>query len=362
MNKILELTEKDDIDKILELFHNGLTGGHIGATKMRDTISKFYKWDKMHEDIKEFVDKCPICEKTKVKTNVKVPMQISSLGECLMDHVFIDFVGPILKTNDGNKYIFTILCDLTKFLVAVPTQDCTANCILEHILCRYNFPSRLISDNAQDFTSQIIKELTKLFNIKKIFSTRYHPQSNIVERSHRTLNAYLRAFSKENKEGWDHFLKFATFVYNNTVHTTTGYTPHELAHGFRIQIPNQLTKSKTTYNYDNLADLTRNTIAKSSELAKSHLQVRKLQNKKQYDANAKSKDIAINDLILIRTPKRKHKFDTVYEGPYRVIDTSESYITIMKKGKKIKYHKNFTKKAQANYENVPPEVTPIINT
>lgn len=365
LNKILELKEREDIEEILKLFHDGLTGGHVGATKMRDTIAKFYKWDKMNEDIKEFVSKCPICEKTKVKTNVKVPMQISSLGECLMDHVFIDFVGPILKTRDGNKYIFTILCDLTKFLVAVPTQDCTAltaaNCILEHILCRYNFPSRLISDNAQDFTSQIIKELTKLFNIKKIFSTRYHPQSNIVERSHRTLNAYLRAFSKENKEGWDQLLKFATFVYNNTIHTTTGYTPHELAHGFRIQIPNQLTKSKPTYNYDSLADLTRNTIAKSLELAKSHLYEKKLQNKKQYDVNTKCEDIAINDLILIRTPKRKHKFDPVYEGPYRVIETSESYITVMKNGKKIKYHKNFTKKAHANYDRVPPEVTPVIN-
>lgn len=226
---------------------------------MLKTIKKFYKWDKMSEDIANHVKKCAICEKTKVITNTKVPMQISSLGETLFDHTFIDFVGPIPASALNNKYIFTATCDLTKFLVATPTPDCSAltaaQCLLEHIICRYNFPSRIISDNATSFTSQVIKELLNLFQIKKIFATPYHPQSNIVERSHKTLNAYLRAFSDKYKEHWDELLKFGTFVYNNTVHSTTGYTPHELAHGFKIQIPNNLTRPKLSYNYDNLADI-----------------------------------------------------------------------------------------------------------
>lgn len=203
-------------------------------------------------------------------------MQISSLGEVLFDHTFIDFVGPIPQSSGGYKYIFTAICDLTKFLVAVPTSDCTAltaaNCILEHIICRYNFPSRLISDNATSFTSQIIKELTHLFSIKKIFTTAYHPQANIVERAHRTSNAYMRAFvTEKNRDHWHDHLKYVTFAYNNTIHSTTDYTPHELAHGFKIQIPNQLTKPKLSYNYDNFADITRNNIAKALELAKEHL-------------------------------------------------------------------------------------------
>lgn len=111
-----------------------------------------------------------------------------------------------------------------KYLIAVPTFDCTAltaaECILENIICRYNFPSRLISDNATSFTSQVIKELTRLILIRKIFTTAYHPQANLVERVHRTLNAYLRAFTSKNKDNWHEILKFATFAYNNTIHTT----------------------------------------------------------------------------------------------------------------------------------------------
>lgn len=349
LNKILEIKEKDDIETIMDLYHQTLLGGHLGIEKMYKTISKFFKWNGMTNDIKNYVKKCPVCEKTKVITNTKVPMEISSLGETLFDNTYIDFVGPIPQSEDGNKYIFTAICDLTKFLVAVPTGDCTAltaaQCLLEHIICRYNFPSKLISDNASNFISKVIKDLTNLFAIKKIFTTPYHPQANIVERAHRTLNAYLRAYTDKNKDVWDQLLKYATFAYNNSVHSTTGFTPHELAHGFKIQIPNHLTKQKVTYNYDNLADLTRNNIAKALEIAKEHLHNKKLQNKHYYDAKTKEYDIRIGDLVLYKNPIKKHKFQNVYDGPYKVLDTFDSYIEIWKENKKVKVHKNMIKKA-----------------
>lgn len=115
-----------------------LFSGDIGADKMFQTISQFYKWENMAQCIKEYVKKCAICEKSKITTNTKIPMQISSLGECLFDHVFMDFVGPISPiSSNGNRYIFTAICDLTKYLIAIPTKDCTAlttaECLIENI-------------------------------------------------------------------------------------------------------------------------------------------------------------------------------------------------------------------------------------
>lgn len=351
LNKIVELKEREDIDTILNLYHQSLLGGHLGYDKMYKTISRFYHWENMTNDIKNHVKGCTVCEKTKVTLNTKVPMEISSLGEVLFDHCYIDFVGPIQPSASGNKYIFTAVCDLTKFLVAIPTVDCTsltaAECLLENILCRYNFPSKLISDNASNFTSKVIKDLSNLFATKKIFTTPYHPQANIVERAHRTLNSYLRAYTDRNKNSWDELLKYATFAYNNSVHTTTGYTPHELAHGFRIQIPTQLTKQKIVYNYDSLADLTKNNMAKALELAKEQLYNKKIQNKKYYDSNAKECDIQIGDQVLYKNPIKKHKFQNVYDGPYLVLDAGDSYVEILKENKKVKVHKNMIKKSLA---------------
>lgn len=237
--------------------------------------------------------------------------------------------------------------------MAVPTSDSTAltaaNCLLEHVVCRFNFPSRLISDNATNFVSQIIKELTQLLHIKKVFTTIYHPESSIVERQHRTLNAYLRAFTTKNRDIWDELLKFATFAYNNTVHSTTNYTPHELAFGFKIQIPNHLMKPKLTYNYDNYADMTRNNIAKALEIARDNLIKRKEQNKKYYDANAKECEIKVGDLILVKNKLKSHKFDDIYEGPFEVLNAEEVYVEIMRGGKRTKVHKNMIKKSIADH-------------
>lgn len=358
LNKILKITEQDDIDTILDLYHKSLLGGHFGAEKMHQTISKFYQWEHMAQNIKDYVKKCAICEKTKTITNTRVPMQISSLGECLFDHTYMDFVGPISpQSAEGHRYIFTATCDLTKYMIAVPTFDCTAlttaDCLTEHVFLRYNFPSRLISDNASNFNSQVIREINNLFKIRKIFTTPYHPQSNIVERGHRTLNSFLRAFTNKNKDTWHLILKFATFAYNNSTHTVTGYTPHELAHGFKIQIPNHLTVPRVNYDYENLAANTRNNIAGALELAKEHLMRKKMINKEYYDSKTNELDVKPNDLILIKNQTKKSKFQEVYDGPFRVIDSSDAYVEILRKNKRIKIHKNLIKKANAQYDGFP---------
>lgn len=365
LNNIIEVNDENDIKTILELYHKSLLGGHIGTEKMIKTISRFYKIENITEHVRNYVKKCSTCEKTKVISNTKVPMQISSLGEMLFDHTYIDFVGPISPiSNDGHRYIFTAICDLTKYMIAIPTKDCTAftaaECLLEHILLKYNFPSKIISDNASDFTAKVIKELLEMLRIKKIFTTPYHPQSNIVERGHRTLNSFLRAFTNKNKDTWHLLTKFAMFAYNNSIHSVTGYTPHELAHGFKIRIPTHLNKPKLSYNYDSLADNTRNNIAMALELAKEHLHNKKISNKRYYDSNAKELEINVDDLILIKNQVKKDKFQNIYDGPYRVLDASDCYVEILKNNKRVKIHKNLIKKSFADHENEPPPKFPKI--
>lgn len=363
-NNIIEITQPDDIDNILKLYHESLLGGHFGAEKMFKTIARFYKWKNMENDIKKYVRDCAVCEKSKYTTNTKMPMQISSMGEVLFDHCYIDYVGPVSPQSvDGYKYIFTATCDLTKFMIAVPTNDMTvettAECLLENVLLRYNFPSRIISDNAQYFNANVIKELNKMLQIKKIFTTPYHPQSNIVERQHRTLNAYMRSFTQKNRDLWSRLLKYATFAYNNTVHTTTGFTPHELAHGFSIIIPNSLRKNKPRYDYDNLASDIRQNITNALQIAREALENRKLTNKQQYDQNIREIDIKTDDMILMKSQIKPYKFSPAYEGPYKVLDVAESYIEILKGGRRMKIHKNLVKKCLATRNNEIP-ILPII--
>ena len=189
-----------------------------------------------------------------------------------------------------------------------------------------------------------------LFAIKKIFTSRYHAQANLVERSHRTLHSFIRSYINRDKNNCCDILKYATFAYNNTVNSITGQTPHFFAHGFNLQIPTQLTKNKPNYNYDDFAEITRNNIVEALKLAKEKIHAQKLKNKKYYDRKTYEQEIHVGDMVLYKSPVRDHKFQNVYEGPYEVVDASDSYIEILKKNKRIKVHKNHVKKAKANHD------------
>lgn len=170
----------------------------------------------------------------------------------------------------------------------------------------------------------------------------------------------MRAYVEKNVSEWHRYIKYATFVYNNSVHSTTGYSPHELAHGFKIQIPNSIIKSKSPYNYDDFADEVRGKIKEAHKLAEKRLQKRKETNKRNYDKDKSDLDIEIGDLVLTKNHNKKTKFDNQYDGPYRVIDASEAYVTIMKNKKPVKVHKNDIKTSRAKHDNIPPEAFQII--
>ena len=64
----------------------------------------------------------------------------------------------------------------------------TATFIYEEIICRFETPKVIQSDQGTHFVNEVIKELTKKFQVKHSLSLPYHPQSNgLIERFNRTL-------------------------------------------------------------------------------------------------------------------------------------------------------------------------------
>lgn len=90
--------------------------------------------------------------------------------------------------------------------------------------------------------SEVFTNVCKL-KIKKLECTAYHPQSNgALERTRRVLVECLRCFILEDQSNWDKWLPYATFVFNTTPHTATGFTPHELMFDRTPNIPGVLQK------------------------------------------------------------------------------------------------------------------------
>jgi len=141
-------------------------------------------------------------------------------------------------------------------VVAVPLgqQDAemVARAFVVNIVLKYGTPSILQTDQGANFVSEVFRNTCKMLKIKKIQSAPFHPESQgSTERSHHVLAEYLRHYVNEDQINWDERVPFATYMYNTTVHSATGFTPFELLFGGPSISPSALKKPpEPQYNYD----------------------------------------------------------------------------------------------------------------
>lgn len=130
-------------------------------------------------------------------------MEITETPENVFEIVHMDIKGPLPITDRRNKYLLTFQDSFSKYLEAIPIPDQTVKTIAEkcitEIICKHGTPKKLITDQGNNFSSDMFSEICKLLHIKKLKTTAwYHPQSNgLVERSHRTLINYLSHYTNK---------------------------------------------------------------------------------------------------------------------------------------------------------------------
>jgi len=52
------------------------------------------------------------------------------------DRVIGDTIGALPKSENGNEYAVTLICDLTKYLVATPVPNTVAKAIFESFILK----------------------------------------------------------------------------------------------------------------------------------------------------------------------------------------------------------------------------------
>ena len=75
-------------------------------------------------------------------------------------------------------------------------------------------------------------EVCTLQNIERSRTSPYHPQGiGQIEHHNRVLADVVSKYCSENPNEWDSILQYVDFVYNTTVHKSTGETPFSLVFG-----------------------------------------------------------------------------------------------------------------------------------
>jgi len=96
---------------------------------------------------------------------------------------------------------------------------------LEHVTCQRGVPDNIVTDRSTQFTSRFGKRICSHLSTDHRLSTAVHPQMDgQTERHNQTTEQYLRAIRIYEQDLWVEHLPLASFVYNNSTHTSTRMT------------------------------------------------------------------------------------------------------------------------------------------
>ncbi|XP_070049577.1 uncharacterized protein [Nicotiana tomentosiformis] len=95
----------------------------------------------------------------------------------------IDVTGPIEPAaSNGHRFILVAIDYFTKWVEAVTFKSVTKKAVVDfvhsNIICRFRIPKVIITDNAANLNSHLMKEVCQQFKLMHRNSTSYRPKAN----------------------------------------------------------------------------------------------------------------------------------------------------------------------------------------
>jgi Integrase core domain len=279
------------------------------------------------------VRRCPSCSAQRLKRGPKrsVPLTVFPPDRPL-EFLAIDVLGPLPSTPRKNRYVLCITDRFTKLSVAVAMPDQTASTIARELVDRwiaiFGIPVTILSDNGPAFACKFFGVLTHVLGVKHVFTSSYRPETNgQVERWNATLVDTIAHIGSE--KNWDHSLGLACTAYNGSVHSSTCYTPIELA-ATRDPSPNVWSRqpSLTPRSGEEKLRFRHTLLAQAAKLCvsareKNALKLERYKRPYDYHVRRRHDGLEIGDMVFFRTfmlePGRSLKLSYPVAGPYPVV-------------------------------------------
>ena len=352
---------------VLKIAHDGVMSGHFGIRKTTDkTLSQFY-WPHVRRDVRNYCKSCDTCQKTIPKGRVgKLPLGKMPPIDTPFTRIAIDLIGPIHPpTEEGHRFVLTVVDYATRYPEAVALKRIDTETVAEaliEIYSRVGVPREVLSDQGKQFTSDLMKEVSRLLSVKQLTTTPYHPSCNgLVERFNGTLKAMLRKCCEEQPKQWNRFIPALLFAYRDTVQDSTGYSPFQLLYGRQVRGPLTILKElwtsniedeevKTTYQY--VVDL-RQRLEDTCKLAQEELVKNSKKYKTYYDTKSKARSLKKGEEVLLLLPSDNNKLLMQWKGPFTVMEKVNPFdYKVNIKGKIKTYHGNMLQQYHRRPKNV----------
>lgn len=207
---------------------------------------------------------------------------------------------------------------------------------------------QILTDKGTEYNHKLMHEICELMKISHLTSTAYRHQTvGTVERNHRVLNEYMRAYFDGNFDEWERQIDYFTFCYNISKNTNFNfkYSPYELVFGKNVNMPHDLFSDTIAplYNIDNFAAEFRYRLQTAHKTAEALIEKCKIRNKNIYDKKSIPIYVEIGDKVLLENePYKKHQ--NKYSGPFEIIAIDGHNVVLSIKNKLSTVHKDRIRK------------------
>ena len=216
---------------------------HPGAENTCLLMKTRFYWRGMEKQIDRFVASCRTCIQSKVSkgqhTEAVIPGKVQPCEKLGID------IASMPTSRRGKACILQMIDVATKFVATAALSDQQAktikDCLWPKWFSYFGIPSIILSDQGQNVDGNVIRNLCRQLNIRKIHSSPYHPEGNAsTERSIGSVKTLVRSMCQARGipvQDWDLLIEEATLAYNSTVNKSMGVSPFECMLGVSPQLP-----------------------------------------------------------------------------------------------------------------------------
>ena len=243
---VYKVIKESEIEDVLKTIMADPMNHALGKHTLYDKVIRQFYLGISRQKVHEFLKRD---NSLRIHNNMSEKPIISSFRpEYPMQHWQMDITHldrpVIVKQNKNYKYILVIIDIFSKYVYMYPLKEKSAENIAKWLLKLFltgDIPMILHSDNAQEFTGQILSNVCMQFNVIQRNGSVYSPQTQgFVENKNKHIKNLLNYyFIKYDTYKYYDILDRVCFTINNTIHSVTGYTPLQIHRGRDPFVTNQ---------------------------------------------------------------------------------------------------------------------------
>ena len=333
-SRIVIPEDKGIKERIVEEPHSTPYSAHPGIQRTIGRVRKSFYWKGMLDDVRQFVENCPVCQMEKSDHQLaKGKLTSTQIPEEKWKEISIDFITDLPMSAGNKDTVLTIVDKATRMVHLVPcrkniTAVATAQLLWQNVVKLHGVPRAIYSDRGPQFTANSWQELWRLTGTKLKYSSAYHPQTQgVVERMNAVVSQTLRCLIHNTNEmkKWEILLPTVELVINSLPNSSTGFSPFFLNYGYEPVTPIQLLRGDEIARTESVASFAQR-VASDWNLARQNLDRSVRLQQKYYDKKHRDVGYRVGDLVLLSTRNLKMKgtpgkLQKRFVGPFRVTET-----------------------------------------